>query len=210
MKRALILIISCLPLIGLAQQRRGTGVIYGTVVSQNGQVGKHIAIYAEPLGVSRQFPSTISNDHGQYRFENLPWGTYSVYAEDDEAGYLAEDDDVQTQPSVEISRDHPQAEFRVVLPVKAGVVQIQLTNRKTGAVIPWMWVTVATSKDPLHSSNHSCKSSELILVPPDRDLILHIIADGFREWDESAGTGKFIFVPSGTRLTMAVQLDPAR
>lgn len=211
MKRALILIISCLPLIGFAQQRKGTGVIYGTVVSQNQQPGKHITLYAEPLGVSRQYPSTISNDDGHYRLENLPWGTYKVYAEDDEAGYLREvDDDNQSQPSVKISRNYPQAEFRVVLPAKAGVVQIQLTNRRTGAVIPWMWLTVTTSTDPLHSDNHSCESSELTLVPPDRNLILHITAKGFREWDESSGKGKLIFVPSGTRLTMAVQLDPIR
>lgn len=193
MKRALILIISCLPLVALAQQRKGTGVIYGTVVSRDEQVGKHVSLYAEPLGVSRQLPSTTSNDDGHYRFENLPWGRYKIYAEDDEAGYLPEvDEDNQTQLSVEISRNYPQAEFRVVLPAKAGVVQIHLTNRRTGAVIPWMWLTVAPSTDPLHPLNRACESSELTLVPPDRNVILHITPrvseNGTKAWEKESSS----------------------
>jgi hypothetical protein len=184
------------------------GVVYGTVVSQNGQPGKRMSVYAESLDVDVQFPSTMSNDRGEYRFENLPWGRYTVFAEDHDAGYSGEVIDDSSQPSVEISREHPQAEFRVVLPPKAGFLQIHLTNRRTGAAIPWMGVTVAPTEEPRRSINSTCKSSETILVPPDRNLILHITADGFREWGESVGTGKPIFVPSGTRLTIAVQLDP--
>jgi Carboxypeptidase regulatory-like domain len=211
MKPALVLIISCLPLvIGSAEQKKGTGVIYGTVVSQNGQPGKRISLYAEPLDVGGQFPNTRSNDRGEYRFENLPWGRYTVSAEDDDAGYSGDVIDDSSQPSVEISRERPNAEFRVVLPSKAGLLQIHLTNRRTGAAIPWMGVTVAPMEEPRRSRDHTCKSSELILVPPDRNLILHITAGGFREWDESAGTGKLIFVPSGTRLTLTVQLDPVQ
>jgi hypothetical protein len=46
------------------------------------------------------------------------------------------------------------------------------------------------------------------LVPPDRNLLLHVTANGFREWDESVGRGKPINVPSETTLTLNVQLDP--
>lgn len=211
MKPTLVLIISCLPLvIGSAEQKKGGGVIYGTVVSQDGQPGKRISLYAEPLDVGGQFPSARSNDHGEYRFENLPWGRYKVFAEDDAAGYSGDVIDDSSQPSVEVSRKHPKAEFRVVLPSKAGLLQINLTNRRTGEAIPWMGVTVAPIEEPRRSRDYTCKSSELILVPPDRNLILHIKANGFREWDESAGTGKLIFVQSGTRLTLTVQLDPVQ
>jgi hypothetical protein len=210
-KPTLVLIISCLPLvIGSAEQKKGTGVIYGTVVSQNGQPGKRISLYAEPLDVGGQFPNTRSNDHGEYRFENLPWGRYTVSADDDSAGYSDDFIDDGSQPSVEISPEHPKAEFQVALPSKAGLLQIHVTSRRTGADIPWIGVTVAPMEEPRRSHDHACKSSALILVPPDRNLILHITANGSREWDESAGTGKLIFVPSGTRLTVTVQLDPAQ
>jgi hypothetical protein len=54
----------------------------------------------------------------------------------------------------------------------------------------------------------SCYSNHVILVPPDKNLLLHVTSDGFREWDESVGRGKPLHLSSGTRLTLAVQLEP--
>jgi hypothetical protein len=210
MKAMLIVVICCLPLgIGLGQQKKGTGAIYGTVVSQNGQPGKQMSVYAERLDVGGQFPSTRSNDRGEFRFDNLPWGRYTVFAEDRDAGYSGDVIDDSSQPSVEISREHPEAEFRVVLPSKAGWLRIHVTNRKTGTAITWMGVTVARTENPNHIVlSSSSDSSEDLSVPPDTNLVIHVTAEGYREWDESVGEGKHIFVPSGTRLTLDVQLEP--
>jgi len=211
MKVILVLMTSCLLLgTALAQQRKGMGVIYGTVVSQTGQPGQRMNLYAELLDATGQFPTTQSNDHGEYRFENLPIGRYKVLAEDHDAGYSPEVlDDDDSRAFVEISDRHPEAEFRVVLPPKAGFLEIKLTNRKTGAPISWMGVSLARSEKPEHSFlSSTCKSNEVILVPPDKNLVVHVLAEGFREWDESVGAGKTIFVPSGTRLVLDVRLNP--
>jgi len=203
------LLLCWLLVMGTAQVRKSTGVIYGSVVSQKGQQVKRITLFAEPLNVGGQYPSTRSDDRGDYRFENLPWGRYTVFADDPDHGYSGTVIDDSSQPSVEISPERPKSQLRVLLPAKAGVLQISLTNRSTGARIPWVGVTVVPTEEPGPSVNLTCKSTELVLVPPDRKLLLHITADGFREWGESAGAGKSIFVPSGTRLKIAVQLDPA-
>ena len=55
----------------------------------------------------------------------------------------------------------------------------------------------------------SSYSDHVILVPPDKNLLLHVSSDRFREWDESAGMGKPMFLPSGNRLTLDVQLEPS-
>src|SRR5436305_3373 len=124
MKAMLVSVLSCFLLVlGTAQERKGTGGIYGTVVSQSGQPVKRIILFAEPLG-GGQFPTVTSNDVGEYRFENLSWGRYTVFADDPDAGYSGTVIDDRTQPSVEISQERPQSEFRVVLPAKAGVLQI--------------------------------------------------------------------------------------
>jgi hypothetical protein len=47
-----------------------------------------------------------------------------------------------------------------------------------------------------------------IVVPPDKDVIVHLTADGFHEWSESAGHGKILRVPSGTRATLEAYLAP--
>jgi hypothetical protein len=55
----------------------------------------------------------------------------------------------------------------------------------------------------------SCYSDHVILISPSENLLLHVKSDGFREWDESVGKGKPVNVPSGSLLTLNVQLDPA-
>jgi hypothetical protein len=54
----------------------------------------------------------------------------------------------------------------------------------------------------------SSSSDRVVLIPPDRDLLLHVTSWGFHEWDESAGRGKPIRVPSGNRLELYMQLEP--
>ena len=49
----------------------------------------------------------------------------------------------------------------------------------------------------------------VILIPPQKNLLLHVSSDGFREWDESVGRRRPITLPSGTQLRLAVELDPS-
>jgi hypothetical protein len=92
-KLILVFLGLCLLADAVAQQQGETppnGTIYGSVIGEDGKPAKGIALVAGPLGVGlgTRLPSTKSNDAGEYRFSNLPWwGRYSVYAEDDDAGY---------------------------------------------------------------------------------------------------------------------------
>jgi hypothetical protein len=218
MKTNLVFVALFLLAIALAQDRDQTpasGLIYGVVVDQDGRPAKGIGLTACPLGVGlgAKLPHTKSNDKGEYRFESLPWwGRYTVYGEDDDAGYsiFSNGPAGNSHPSeVEITREHPEAEFKVYLPPKAGFLQIHLTNRRTNAAIPGMQVDVMPKEkpdSPLFSMG--CYSNHVVLVPSDRDLLLHVTSDGFREWNESVGRGKPIHLATGTRLTLDVQLDP--
>jgi hypothetical protein len=47
-----------------------------------------------------------------------------------------------------------------------------------------------------------------IEVPPDKDVIYHVTADGFHEWSESAGQGKLIRLASGAKATLKAELPP--
>jgi hypothetical protein len=71
-----------------------------------------------------------------------------------------------------------------------------------------VWVSLMEKPDP-GLFTMDCYSDHDVLVPPDENLLLHVKSDGFREWDESAGTGKPINVLTGSVLTLNVQLDPA-
>jgi hypothetical protein len=220
MKTTLVFVGFLLLATAVAQQHdkpHPKGVIYGIAIGQDGQPAKGIGLTACPLGVPilAKLPQVKSTDKGEYRFENLPWwGRYTVYAEDEDAGYSSFNTGQagDSHPSeVEVTPEHAEAEFKVYLPPKAGFVQIHLTNRRTAVGISGMRVAVMPMENPDSPVfTMSCYSNHVILVPPDKNLLLHVTSDGFREWDESVGKGKPIHLPSGTRLTLDVQLDALR
>jgi len=190
------------------------GVIHGTVVGQDGKPAKGVGLDAWPLGVplATRLPHTRTNDVGEYRFEQIPWwGKYRVNAEDDDAGYsLFSTGEGRTEPQeVELTPEHPEAEMKVYLPPRAGFLHIRLTNRRTGTGIPGMRVALATTESPEKQVfSISCSSNRVILIAPDKNLLLHVTSDGYREWDESAGRGRLLHLASAARITLDIQLDP--
>jgi TonB family protein len=193
------------------------GVIYGIAIGQDRQPAKGIVLTAYPLGVplGTALPATRTNEAGEYRFENLPWwGRYTVYAEDEDAGYssFSTGPAGDSHPSeVELTPERREAEFKVYLPPRAGFLQIRLTNRKTGAGISAMRIALMLAENPVSQFfSASCYSNHVILIPPEKHLLLHVTSDGFQEWEQSTGMGKPIYLPSGARLTLDVQLEPVR
>jgi hypothetical protein len=189
------------------------GAIYGTVTAQDGLPAKGLILNAEPLGVvlAMALPWTKTNDKGVFRFEHLPLGRYTVFAQDKEEGYSSFSTGVggTHPPEVELTTEHSEAEFSLRLPPKAGFLLFHLTNQRTGAAISGVEVTVMLAESPpklIFSSGSS--SSRAILVPSDENLLLHVTSWGFREWDKSVGDGMPIRIAPGNRLTLDVQLVP--
>ena len=204
------------PVVAQQLQSGPNGTIYGVVVALNGKPARNLRLTARSLlttggGHSGDFPHTRTNQAGEYRFQKLPLAKYIVYADDEAAGYSR----VSTGPlggsvsEVEITANHPETEFDFPLPPKAGFMRIHLTNRKNRAPISDMTVSVLSLDKPDSGMfTLSGSSARSILVPPDRNLLLHVTAEGFREWDESIGIGRPVNVPSGHRLMLDVELDP--
>jgi hypothetical protein len=82
-------------------------------------------------------PWTKTNEDGAYRFERLPLGRYTVYAEDKAAGtqISAPAWEARVLRQAELTAQHPEAEFDLQLPPPAGFLLFHLTNRSTGAPI---------------------------------------------------------------------------
>ena len=190
------------------------GVIHGSVIGQDGKPAKGIGLEAWPLGVplATRLPHTKTNDVGEYRFEKIPWwGKYNIHAEDDDAGYsdFSTGEGRNEPPEVELTPEHPEAEMKVYLPPKAGFLHIRLTNRRTGAAISGMRVALAPMESPEQQVfSISCYSNHVVLIPPEKNLLLHVTSDGYREWDGSVCNGKPLHLASGARLTLNIQLDP--
>jgi len=107
-------------------QSPNNGAIYGTAFNPDGTPAKNLTLNALPLGVIpvMPLPWAKTNDAGAYRFEHLPFGRYTVFAEDKEAGYS------------------------MFSTGAAGFVLFHLTNRATGAPIAGITLTVMSGASP--------------------------------------------------------------
>jgi hypothetical protein len=192
-----------------AQDER-TGVIYGVVVGQDGQPAPNLRVTALPRGVilAMILPSTMTDSTGRYRFKKLQLGRYAVYAHDEEAGYpdmsMSFYSGNAPLPEVKLTADHPEAEFRVSLPPKAGFLQINPTNRKTGAPIRSVQFKLVPSNHPERLLSGGSIAPKLLLLPAGEDVQVHLTSDGFSTWDQT------LHVRSGERTTLDLQLDPLR
>ena len=211
-KAALVLLIALLTAAAAAQQSEEPpriGAIYGVVVGRDGQPAPNLRLTALPLELilSGILPTTKTDSEGKYRFEKLQLAKYTVYASDEDAGYPASYGTFHFGDTplraVKLTTEHPEAEFRVDLPPKAGFLQIHLTNRNTGAEIKNMRVKMVWAGYPNRRLESSSSSSQVLLLPPDREILLHVSSDGFNAWDQS------IHLHSEERVTLDVQLEPA-
>jgi hypothetical protein len=99
--------------------------------------------------------------------------------------------------------------LKVHLPPKAGFLRLNLSNQRTGAAIGSMTVVVIwPTIPPSLVFSIGCYSTQVLLLPPDKDLLLHVTSDGFQEWAASVGNGKWLRLTTGARLTLDVQLEP--
>lgn len=197
-------------------QRPYTGVIYGAVVSQAGNPAKGLKVSAMPLGVvlAMPIPWTKTDDAGNFRFEHLELGRYTVFAEDKEAGYSSfttgMGDLEGHKTEVELTSEHSSAELNLHLPPPAGFLLFHLTNEHTGAPISGIEVTVTSGDATLKMIfSGGFTLPDPILVPSDRDLLLHVTSWGFHEWEQTVGAGKHIRVAPANKLALDVQLKPA-
>jgi hypothetical protein len=195
-----------------------TGTIYGVVIDPDGQPAKGVRLSAVmqcPSSCSFWMSETVTSQGGEYHFRPLPLGRkYAVFSRTAQMQYPR----FSPPPTatVELTVDHPNAELRVDLPPKVGILTIHLTDRTTGAFIPRGLVKIKVADAPesgwsevwADSSNCLFFPDCAIPLPPDKQLFVHVSSTGFKEWDESAEKAKRLLVHSGAWLTWDIQLEP--
>jgi hypothetical protein len=215
----LVFFAGVLALFGAAGEDHGQsperGEIHGIVTAQDGTPAKGLRLNAiprdgAPLGMA--LPWTKTDETGFYRFVRLSFGKYSVFAADNNAGYsiFTTGYGSEGNASVELTAEHPEAELNVQLPPPAAFLLFHLTNQKTGAPISGIEVTVMTAENPpkfIFSGSQS--SADPVLIPSNKNLLLHVKSWGFREWDQSVGKGWQVLISPGDHLAADVQLQPA-
>lgn len=155
---------------------------------------------------------------GEFRFEDLRKGKYAIFPDDFSAGYSEEAASLTGSFSgAEITFENADAKVWLVLPAKGAFLRVNLTNRQTGDIIPdpiitfeshggspQTWFRIKLMRPGCNWMTPRCA----VGIPADTPVVVHISADGFREWDESANGGKLLLLKSGAYEKLDIQLDP--
>lgn len=217
---------SCMALAGsttpsMAQTSRGitdltcSRVIHGVASNSESQPVHNVQVMLWPIGIDLGYvlPRTTTSAAGEYWFEHVCTGRFTVVVDDEGAGYppsiwsyLLGD-----KQGAELKPDHQLIELPVVVPQKAASLFFVAHDSRTNAPVRMLEVKLKTSSVEMYdwiTFNHN--SSEPLLVPSNTDLWCRVGADGYREWRGRKKEGSGIRLAPEDHRTLNVELEPLR
>jgi hypothetical protein len=194
-------------LIGAAQvgaqsviQRPGcSGTIHGVVYSLSKRPAAGVQVLAFPMGIQlgAQLPTARADQNGEYRFEHVCHGTYSVIPDDPEAGYpriFPEENEFlygTAARTVRLTSLRDRAELRVYLGPKPAIVLLHVLDSKTHSEISDFTLKL---KVPGQGPNAELRIGfyanvdRHVNVPSGREVVFKVKAAGYQELSQSIST----------------------
>jgi hypothetical protein len=176
----------------------GTGKITGTVRDRNGLPVPNMTVEACPLdvGISGGLPHAKTDDQGNFSL-TVPTGTdakghpygqrWAVYPHQEKGDYYPDlssrffaTSENQAQP-IELSASKPVANVDLELGPKAGVLVGQVTDAVSGAPVEPEF-QLAWASDPKNEMGESTGDHYRLLLPPNVDITLTVVARGYKPW----------------------------
>lgn len=207
--RLLITVILVLPLSYIIAAQ-DTGAIRGTVVDEKGVALRKAKVNARPIsgGPSKSIQHYVETDkEGHFLIDRLRWGTYGVFAMEEESGYPDMSASLYSNdvfPTVTITPSSPVAELRISLGPRAGIVTGSVTNAATGAPLNSS-LKLIRAVAPNKWLSTSAPPSYRILLPPSTDVLLEASAPGFKTWT----LPRPLSLQPGAELHLDIALEPS-
>jgi len=191
------------------------GILHGVASDAANQPVPGIQLMLWPIGIDVDYilPTTTTNEAGEYWFEHVCAGRFTVVVDDERAGYPPEIWSylLGYKHEAELTPEHLQIDLPVAVPPKAASLNVVARNSRTNAAIPTLQIMLRTSKIKNYgwiTINHD--SSEQLLVPGNTDLLFRVGAGGYREWQGGRKRGKEIRLAPEGHMTLNVELEPLR
>lgn len=185
------------------------GVIQGVVLDARGAGLPGAKVYAVRVGVAMgaALPEAITDSRGRFELRRLAWGEYRVVAAKVEDGYpnvFSLNSRLYGEPpapSVKLRSGAAAARVTVRLGPRAGMLELRLLDRVSGAELPYVSFEMYRVDEPGVTLSSS-QRSRVVLVPAGRAVRLTIQMPGYRPWSE------VLQLASGARRRLTVKLAP--
>jgi hypothetical protein len=192
-----------------------TGSICGTALDESGLPARSIKVVAIYTGShSGGMILGKTDESGHYCVEHLAFGDYVMSADDPENGYPMMGTSLfyslsAPQQIVSITSENPTGHSDWKIPYKAGIVQVQLTDARTGKqIFPMFFNLAVRSKPEDRFLRGSGPSTVPLLVPPNEDIYFTVNAPGYQLWPYDGTKGRLLNLLPGTTQNIAIALQP--
>jgi hypothetical protein len=197
-------------------------VIQGAVIDMDRQPAKDFTLAVWPLGLDHgsAIPIVKSNQAGEYRFERLCPGRYTVLPDYEKLGYPVVSPNAYQflyglrVEEVKLTAENSLAELPVKPPPKPGRMHVHISDRATSAKILRFTIELKVPgrkrMGDILLLFEPTTSDDAIVVPPDTEFTIHVTAKGFHKWSGNGGDRGVFLVASGSWATLNAELDPVR
>lgn len=197
-----------------------TAKITGTVTDQGGLPVRNMTVEAWPLdvGMSGGVPQAVTDDQGHFSLKvatgtdsnGRPYGQkWAVYPHQERGDYYP---DLSSRffktpesqaPHVEIRAGTPVVNVDLKLGPKAGALSGQVTDASTGAPVRPEF-HLAWASDPKNEMGESTRDRYRLLLPPNTDITLTVVARGYKLWTYPGS----INIGPGQDMQLDIKLEP--
>lgn len=207
---AILIFATFLTCVQTSAQPLGTGGVRGTVSNEEGQIVDNAKVC---VSMTQKNSTTINcrflaGKDGQFLVENLPLGTYSVFAINEGEGYSIENQSPGTK--VRITTENPWANVEIRLRPKGGVLILSVRDKITGQPIKKVNVQYLGLEGEA-AGNASGDGEFHATVPTGLDLLIVVSAHGYKGWvytDPSNPSRPVLKLQPGERKELEIELEP--
>lgn len=194
------------------QWAKCAGIIHGVVYGPSGEHVVGVRVVAFPVGVPLGvlLPKTKTDQRGEYLFEHICHGKYTVMPDDPEAGYP------HTSPgqneflygtrtrTVTLSSLHNRAELPVNLPARPGILLLHVRDLQTKSEIHRFHLALKVPGQrisPDLGMYFDMNDDNGIPVPSAKAVVLVVNAEGYKDLSKS------ISFVSGATATVELSVE---
>jgi hypothetical protein len=188
------------------------GHIIGKVVNQAGEPVAKARLcwghYDEHGGGSTC--GNEADDEGRFNLQ-VALDTNRVWAEKPSDGYWSDNDFSKLGQSISITPQKPTAHLVVRLGARPGHITFNVADKNTGLPIKGFEILVATVDENSILTRFEARDQTLVAVPPDKDLLILVQANGYRRWfytDGATASQPTVRLESGEERSVEADLEP--
>jgi len=196
-----------------SMQSVATGVIAGTVLSQEGQVVDHSQVCTQSTSGSRTEINCrgVTDKDGRFQIDNVKFGTYGVFAMKVEEGYTVENQSPGQR--VRITGDHPWADVTIRLRLGGGILIGSVRDKTNGHPVKEFqahYLVIDGKCGGGGGGSRSANGEFRMPVPSGCDLVVALSARGYKGWvytDLSDPSRPVLRMSSGERKQLNIDLE---